>query len=192
MSIIRAEEINSKIILSSHIESDEAAKSLYTIEKFFQDNKEAYTLKEEYHLKLGMELLDKYILVTITQIKMYSVENTLQHLLKEKFPNSFIVQRDVEIPVLKKYASTQNTMNMNKNISNNNIKEIQNSQRKKESFFNSMDKKWMAIILLSLVGLMLLYRSAKQLTKIRILQKEVAKYQIILEDEVNQIRVHHG
>jgi len=186
MSIIWAEEMNSKMILSSHIESGEAAKSLYKLEKFFQENKEANVLKKVHHLTLGMELLDKYILVTITKIKMFSIGNTLQYLLKEKFPDSFIVRNhaDIEIPLIKEHV----------NVSNKHIvqTEMHRLEIKKKTFFNSIDREWVALILLALAGLILVYRSAYQLTKIRRLQKEVAKYQIILEDEVDSIRVSHG
>jgi len=78
MSMIWAEEMNAKMILSSHMKSEEAAKSLYNLENFFHENDEAAILKKEHHLTIGMELLDKYILVTITKIKYYTVENTLQ------------------------------------------------------------------------------------------------------------------
>ena len=186
MSMTWAAEMNSKMILSSHIKSEEAAKSLYEIEKFFHDNKEAKILKKEHHLTLGMELLDKYILVTITKIKMYSVKNTLQYLLKEKFPDSFVVHAnaDLEIPLIKEHVNISNTNTLQK--------QMQTLETKQKTFFRSIDIEWIALILLALAGLALVYRSAIQLAKIKKLQKEVAKYQIILEDEVDTIGLSHG
>jgi len=195
MTIVWAEEINSKMILSSHIKSEEAAKSLYLIETFFQENTEARNLKKSQHLELAMELLDKYILVTITQIKSSSVENRLQYLLKEKFPHSFIIRKDLEIPVIKKQISKQGSLysqSPNNDTLLANTKQIQGLESKLKTFFNSIDKKWMAIFFLLFFGFMLYYKSVRQLKKIKKLQKELAKYQIILEDEVDRIGVSHG
>lgn len=184
--MIWAEEMNSKMILSSHIKSEEAAKNLYELEKFFYENKEANVLKKMHHLTLGMELLDKYILVTIKPIKMYSVENTLQQLLKEKFPESFIVRNGPSMET-SRIKVKQNTFKTNEPQ-----KQIQTLETEQKSFFSDIDTKWIALILLALVGFILVYRSAQQLTKIRRLQKEIAKYQIILEDEVNSMEVGRG
>jgi len=186
MSIIWAEDMNSKMILSSHIKSEEAAKNLYELEKFFYENKEANTLKKVHHLTLRMELLDKYILVMIDPIKMYSVENTLQHLLKEKFPDSFIVRNSAAVEI-SRIKVKQNTLKTNEPQ-----KQIQILETEQKSFFSDIDAEWVALILLALAGLMLVYRSAQQLTKIRKLQKEIAKYQIILEDEVDSMEVGRG
>jgi hypothetical protein len=186
LSIVWAEKINSKMIISSHIESEEAAKSLYSLEKFFQENHEANLLKKTHNLILGMELLDKYTLVTINKIKIQSVENTLQYLLKEKFPHSFIVHNytDMQSQVIKKHKNTTDIQNPQKELS------IQ--EAKDKNLFDRIDREWIALILLALAVLILVFRNMQQLAKIKKLQKEVAKYQIILEDEIDCMKVSHG
>ena len=190
MSMVWAEEMNSKMILSSHMKSEEAAKSLYNLEKFFHENDEAAILKKEHHLTLGMELLDKYILVTITKIKSYTVENTLQYLLREKFPDSFVVpsSTNLEIPLIQEHATISNSNTLQKQMQTLDT----NMETKQKPFYRSIDVEWLALILLALAGLALVYRSARQLTKIKKLQKEIAKYQLILEDEVDTMGLSHG
>ena len=190
MSMIWAETMNAKMILSSHIESEEAAKSLYNLEKFFHENDEAAILKKEHHLTLGMELLDKYILVTITKIKSYTVENRLQYLLKEKFPDSFIVPSfsSLEIPLIQEHVTISNSNTLQKEMQTL----TRNMETKQKPFYRSIDVEWLALLLLAFAGLVLVYRSASQLTKIKKLQKEIAKYQLILEDEVDTLGLNRG
>ena len=190
MSMIWAETMNAKMILSSHIESEEAAKSLYNLEKFFHENDEAAILKKEHHLTLGMELLDKYILVTITKIKSYTVENRLQYLLKEKFPDSFIVPSfsSLEISLIQEHITISNSNTLQKEMQTLTT----NMETKQKPFYRSIDVEWLALLLLAFAGLVLVYRSASQLTKIKKLQKEIAKYQLILEDEVDTLGLNRG
>jgi len=185
MSLMWADAMNSKMILSSHIKSEEAAKVLYDVEKFFQENKEVNTLKRVHHLTLRMELLDKYILIVIKPIKIYSVENRLQHLLKEKFPDSFIVPNSENMGN-SRIQLQQNTLKINEPQ-----EQIKTLETKQKSFFSSVDIEWVGLILLVFTGLILVHRSVQQLSKIRTLQKEIAKYQVILEDEVDSMKVGH-
>jgi len=187
VSIVWAEEVHPKMILGAYLKSENAAKSLYEIEKLFQENEKAKALKEKHHLLIGMELLDKYILVTIKPIKIHTVENTLQHLLREKFPDSFIVPHVLESELHIMIKKHKNTSDIKQNQA-----DIPVVITKKKTFLSGIDTEWVALILLALAGLVLVYRSARQLVKIRTLQKELAKYQIILEDEVDNMGVRHG
>ncbi|MCF6244291.1 MAG: hypothetical protein L3J43_04590 [Sulfurovum sp.] len=186
LSTIWAEEIRSKMIIGAYTESEEAAKSLYELEKSFKENEKIKVLKDTYDLALEMELLDKYILVVVTGIKGYSVANKLQYLLKEKFKNSFIVNynKTIEISGTKEHLNTSST--------HRGQKEINYLDGKRKTLFSTVNIEWIALILLALIGFILSYRSARQFVKIRALQKEIAKYHIILEDEVDNLGVKHG
>ena len=198
--ILYAQEMNYKMIISAHIESQEAAKSLYEIETFFQENKAAKEIKLKYNLALGMELLDKYIIITLKPIKMTSVKNELKYLLQEKFPENFIVGNTFFKDLPKQYqilediyteveSSKVKKKNTEKFVSKNLVQEKPDGL---ELFWQEMQSEWFGLLFLALAGFILIYRSAKQISKIKKLQKEVTQYQSKLENEVNRMGERHG
>lgn len=198
--ILYAQEMNYKMIISAHIESTEAAKSLYEIETFFQENKVAKEIKLKYNLALGMELLDKYIIITLNPIKMTSVKNELKYLLQEKFPESFIVGNTFSKDLPKQYqilkdryteveSSKVEKKNTEKLVSKNLLQEKPDGV---ELFWQGMQGEWFGLLFLALAGFILIYRSAKQISKIKKLQEEVIQYQSKLENEVNSMGERHG
>lgn len=198
--ILYAQEMNYKMIISAHIESQEAAKSLYEIETFFQENKAAKEIKLKYNLALGMELLDKYIIITLKPIKVTSVKNELKYLLQEKFPENFIVGNTFFKDLPKQYqilediyteveSSKVKKKNTEKFVSKNLVQEKPDGL---ELFWQEMQSEWFGLLFLALAGFILIYRSAKQISKIKKLQKEVTQYQSKLENEVNRMGERHG
>ncbi len=179
--ILSAQTINQKMIISAHFETEKAAQNLYEIEKFFQENSEAYALKEKYNLLLGMELLEDYVLVTVKPINLVSVKNKLHYLLQAKFPQNFIVDntsirvqtqiKKIETPPCLKVEKSQKTpIEMLSNI---------------KQFWDDLSSEWLGLILLALAGLLLVYRSTKQMSKIKKLQNEVSGYQSKIEGEMS-------
>ncbi len=183
-----AQAINDKMVISAQKESSDAARSLYELEKFFQENPAAKKLQREEHLELGMELLDEYVLTVIKPIQTVSLKNQLKLLLQTKYPDAFIVQerkkkntkaihpvkslvkKKTEPVVLKK-----SSLEINKRI-------VQ-----KTSLIKGLPNEWLALIVLALAGLLLVYRSTRQINKIKKLQKKLEKYQEKVEIQMDHI-----
>ena len=204
LHILYAQEINEKMIISAHIETEKAAQSLYEVEKFFQENDVANSLKIKHHLSLGMELLDPYVIVTLKPIRRTSVKNQLRYVLQSKFPQNFIVdntqmQTDPTAIIHKTKPITQTAVNQKK------VKEVDLPEIKKptekasidryagvKQFWHELDNEWLGLIFLALAGFILVYRSARQMSKIKALQEEVNKYQTKIETEVDYMGEKHA
>lgn len=208
--MLNAKNIEQKMILYAHLEVNEAAKSLYELEIFFRENSFAQKIKSDNKLNLQMELLGKYVLVTVKPIRTTILKNKLQYLLQKHYPHNFIVNdtrmlerqrknisskdkvknkittQEVVIPPKVKPAKEVLAMNTKEK---NNIAEI---YKKLNAFWKALDMQWIGLWLLALAGLLLVYRSAKQISKIKVLQKKVEAHQTKVESEIDTIGEKHA
>ncbi len=203
LQLLYGQDVHYKMIVSSHIESKEAAKNLYKVEKFFSENKEAQALKEKHNLTLGMELLDKYILITVKPIENIFIKNALQYTLQKEFPESFIVGNIV----LNDIETQQHLQKQVERVApiNQQVDKREKAEQEKiviidepkehvdglKLFWKELDSEWLGLLFLALAGLLLIYRSATQISKIKELQQEVIKYQSKLEKEVDDMGERH-
>jgi len=204
LQILCAQGINQKMIVSAHLKTEDAAQSLYKVEKFFQENIEAKRLKVKYYLSLEMELLEPYIVVTLKPITLTSVKNKLHYFLQSKFPQNFIVDNSQVItspkPIINKKEPIIPVL-----VKPKKMKEIKLPEIKKpieevkldryaqvKQFWHELDSEWLGLIFLALAGFLLVYRSARQMSKIKALQDEVSKYQTKVEGEMDYMGEKHA
>jgi len=179
--MVYAQDINKKMVISTHLKTEEAAKSLYILEKFFHEDMQARDLKQTHHLILGMELLEQYVLVTIKPIEKIIVKNTLFALLHSKFPQSFVVDNS------KRYVVKPNSIEekITEKVAPYRIEGIIPEYGKKiKKFWYGLDSEWLGLILLALAGFLLVFRSVRQMIKIKSLQEKVSQYQTKVEGEM--------
>jgi len=204
LHIVYGQEINKKMIISAHIETEKAGQSLYEVEKFFQENDVANSLKIKHNLSLGMELLDPYVIVTLKPITLTSVKNQLLYLLQSKFPQNFIVDNTqmktnptamihktkpiVQTEVKQKKVQEIDFTEIKKPIEKTSI----DRYAKIKQFWYALDNEWLGLIFLALAGFLLIYRSARQMSKIKALQDEVNKYQTKIETAVDDMGKKHA
>lgn len=208
LQILCAQKMNQKMILSAELATEDAAQSLYEAEKLFQENDQARELKKTYKLSIGMELLEPYVLVTIKPITTQNVKNKLHYLLQSKFPQNFMVNNTKRV-VHKKHTYQKVLAEQAPRETKRNTKIVQKTpplapQRKQintsknqekkdtllagiEQYWRTLDSEWWGLIFLALAGFLLVYRSAKQMSKIKSLQEEVSKYQTKIEGEMNNM-----
>ncbi len=177
---------NQKMVLSAHLATENATRDLYDAEKFFQENTQAKQLKTKYNLTLQLELLESYVLVTIKPIKQVSVKNELKHLFQARFPQYFSVDdspiRDLKLE--KEVTKQEQIPEKPKPIHKENINGKVSTYASLKLFWKKLDSEWIGLLFLALAGFMLVFRSASQIQKIKVLQKEVEKYQSKVEKEM--------
>ena len=211
--MLYAQVMNQKMILSANLATEDAAQSLYDAEKFFQENTQANALRKMHKLSVDMELLEPYVLVTVQPITSLNVKNKLHYLLQSKFPQNFVVDNIKKVvkkaknqpKMIKNPISTatklkpkvaqklQPTPSASQQVDKSTSQVKKNSfVTKIEQFWHSLDSEWLGLIFLALAGFLLVYRSAKQISKIKSLQKEVSKYQNKIEGEMNTMGDKHA
>jgi hypothetical protein len=198
LQLFGADPINQKMILSAHLQTKDAAQSLYRAEKFFQENSNAHALKDQYHLTLGLELLEPYVAVSIKPIGALEVKNKLRYLLQASFPQNFVVDDtpvftkiQPKTPVVQSPAQANQPIKPKENIVTVDEKTTDRYARVKR-FFQTMQSEWFGLLFLALAGFMLVARSARQMSKIRSLQEQVSKYQSKVEGEIHTMGEQRG
>lgn len=195
LQTIFVQGMNQKMILSTHIETADAAKSLYEVTKFFHEDTQAKKLKIKHQLSLQLELLEAYVLVTIKPIRLTSVKNELKYLFHGKFPQHFSVDDTPMLPVvLEKKVQKQEKVLKIELIPevNAKVQKVHTTETKDEVsmyqtlklFWQGLDNEWLGLLFLALAGFLLIFRSASQIEKIKVLQKEVEKHQRRVENEI--------
>ncbi len=200
MLTLAAEATVQKMVLSSNLETKEAAKDLYKIETFFQENASAKALQENYGLGAHMELLGDHVLVTVKPIANHVVKNKLYVVLGEHFPKRFVVD-DTPLTESKPPKPTpEKTTAPRKEVKTAKAVPIKppvilKEKQKETSFFDTfkmywsnLQSEWIALLFLALAGFMLIYRSNRQISKIRTLQKEVELYQSKIEEDIEDMK----
>jgi len=210
LDILDAKEIDQKMIISTHLEVSQAAKSLYSLEIFFRENNLAKKIKSDNKLNLQMELLGKYVLVTVKPIRTTALKNKLQYLFQEHYPHNFIVN-DTRMPERQRESISSKEQVKNKITTQavvippkvKPVKEVLIMHDKEENnlaaiyekfstFWKTLDMQWIGLLLLALAGFLLVYRSAKQISKIKVLQRKVEAYQTKVEDEIDTMGEKHA
>ncbi len=185
ISILCATDMNQKMILSTSLDSAEMKHTLQEVKYFFNHISSAKELQEEYGFTFQLETLDKYTLLTLKPIKSHIVKNKINYLLKKKFPKSFIVD-NTSLPVI--HEERKNNSITHKSNRQLPIPVLIDKVEKKEIgqvFWKNLSLEWIALIILAIAGLLLVYRSAQQISKIRGLQKKVEDYQRKVEKEIS-------
>jgi len=186
-----AQEMNQKMIISSHLKTEDAAQSLYAVEKFFQENLKINNLKTKYHLSLGMELLEPYVVVTLKPITSTVVKNKLHYFLYSKFPQNFVV--DNTQTEKSSNARMDNIKSIIPTVKAKKIKEVTiDRYTQARQFWKKLDSEWLGLTFLALLGFLLLYKRVRHMSKIKALQHEVSKYQKKVANEMSYMGEKHA
>ena len=198
--MLYAQGVNQKMVLSAHAKSADAAGDLYRVEKLFEENMEAKKLKETHRLIFNMELLEPYVLVIIKPIASGEVKNKLRYVLQSAFPKNFVVD---DAPIQMKPEIKKETTIAVSPIVRNTVKAEEKTDavvlpeknstttvgilsitKKIQAFWKDLESEWLGLIFLALAGFLLVYRSTKQMNKIKQLQEKVTQYQSKVEGEI--------
>jgi len=192
-----AQMVTHKMILSAYTDVDVATKSLHKARALFKQEDQLKRIKQVNHLRLEMEILEPYTMVVLKPIATIELQNRLHLLLQSSFPQAFITaetqkSRYTRIPDVKKtVAKEQKLLKTEKHLPTLKENTIKQSNEKIKSYWNHLSSEWVALLLLAFAGLLLVARSARQMSKIKSLQEEMVKYQNRVEHEVLDMEKEH-
>lgn len=172
------------MIISTHFEVEAAAEKLYQLEVFFKENALAQALKSKYDLSFEMELLDKYVLITLKPIKTTNLKNKMLYLLSSQYPKIFFVDA---VSIGDNPTRTEKEMTLHANADF--IKKIPvEKYREKENRLYMFDTAWSGFLLLAILGGLFVFWVKRQIGKIKTLEKTVEMHHDKIEGEMVHMR----
>ena len=170
--------LNQKIVLRVSTDIQTAQKVLQETKQYFSTHSHIGTFVLQHKLALNLEKLDPYILITLSPIQSHKEKQTLSYILHKNFSDMFVVNNtfNATIPITlatikKKEKVTLSHPHLQSDTS------IETSSTLFQKFWKNLDNEWIGLLILALAGFLLIFRSARQISKIKDLQYEIEQYQ---------------
>lgn len=148
---------------------------LLKLKVYFIENPTTRSLQEKYDLQLEIEHLSDYDMVVIKPIPSLAVRNTLILTLTPMFQDMFFIDDE-------KYEN-----GMVQKIDKPQVKLAQLNKKKEISLIDEIGLQWLALLLLSFIGLILSIASRRKLIHIGKKQKDIKVEQKKIETEIKQL-----
>jgi len=169
------------MILSAQKNIDTAKASLHKAKTLLEMDNEARPMSKGRGINIELKTLENYFLVTLSPVRSAKMENKLNRIFRSRFPESFVVAQWDDYG--KEDTTAAHETEISKSPSNNKVS-TQTVKRKtvsnhdlKNLFGRGADGEWLALIVLAFLGLLLVIRSASQISKIKQLQKTLEETQ---------------
>ncbi len=147
------------------ITSSKSEKSLQDLKMYCLENRTIRTLQKKHHFRLLLEKFGEERILVIKPIKSRDVRNTLLILLSSKFENIFYLKYEEKV--------------LHKSVVKNNI------EIKKSSWITIIELQWLALFLLSIIGLILSIYSRKNIAKLGESQVNLKQEQKKIETDID-------
>ena len=164
-----------KLVVFSSKNEVRTQEELLKLKVYFIENATTRLLQEKYDLQLEMEHLSGYHMVIIKPIPSHNVRNTLILNLTPMFQDIFFISYEKHAnSIVKKMDTSQKNMH--------------NTKKKKEiSLIDEIGLQWLALLLLSIIGLTLSIASRRKLIHIGKKQKDLKVEQNKIETEIKKL-----
>ena len=172
-----------RVIVLDTAETLDAALSVQKeAERIIQSKPEAENFWKQSGLHIVVEPLEDYYIVTVSSLHNTAEENSVNILLKQRFPHAFSVPK--WHTVSKHPAQIHASKQMMQPVAKRRLKTHEKSKKSQiekksvsKQFIEGMDNEWIALIILALLGLILVMRSTHQIKKIKQLQHKLEETQ---------------
>ena len=172
---VSSHEFSEKLIVSSSKSESLCNEELLKLKVYFIENPITRLLQEKYGLRIEMEKLDNYYMAVIKPITSLKVRNDLLLVLTPMFHDIFFINYQAEIQM------TQETHTVSKSV-------ISRAKEKREkSFIDEIGLQWLALLSLSLLGLILSILSRRKIMKLGKRQKDLKVEQKKIEKEIKKL-----
>lgn len=181
LTMLFSKNISEKLIVSGDTNSTVAQMHLLKLKMYFMENAKTIALYEEYKLNLEMETIGDYTVVVVKPIKSLAVRNELLLFLSPLFPDIFSIEDN------KRVMKSPNSLNERKTIKADTPNADTNMMHKAESLVEEMGLQWIALLLLSIIGLIASVSSRRKMASFDSTQKELSKKQEQIENEIKNL-----
>ena len=158
--------------------------NLLKLKMFFIENTQTRALQEEHNVTLTIETLDDYTMVVIKPIKSLAVKNELLLLLSPHFPDIFSIHENKIVVAPSDQKGTDILASqMLKQDATSKINSMYNA----ENLINKIGLQWVALLLLSIIGLVLSLNSRKKMASLESMQRDLSQKQEEIENEIKHL-----
>jgi len=170
-----SQHLSEKLIVHHSKNETNAQEELLKLKVYFIETAATRKLQEKYNLQLDMEFLGDYHMVVIKPINSLALRNELLIVLTPVFQDIFFINYKEPISsIIKKPKVSQVLLPRVKN-------------KIDVSFVNEIGLQWLALLLLSLVGLLLSIASRRKIIHLGNKQKDLKQQQTDIETEIKKL-----
>lgn len=181
LTMLFSQDISEKLIISGDKNSTTTQMHLLKLKMYFMENVQTRTLQEQHQLNLELETLGDYTMVVIKPIKSLAVKNELILLLNPLFPDIFSIEDK------KREMKSPNSFIGSKTIKRDAPSTDTNIIHQAEGFIVEIGLQWIALLLLSIIGLMLSLNSRRKMANLESIQKDLSRKQEEIENEIKNL-----
>ena len=197
-----AHTLNQKIVLGALLDMEKAQRVLVDTKQYCSMHPHIDTFLSQHKLVPKLEKLEPYILITLSPIQNIREKQEIFYLLHKKFADMFSVNNTFSTNLPLKMATQKKTkvkytdkINRKVKVSTaiNTIPKVtppQTSFSALKIFWKNLDSEWIGLLILALAGFLLIFRSARQVSKIKSLQNEVEQYQNKVGNEMKNMETN--
>ena len=171
-TFLLSEGMSQKLIVSTDKHRKIAQDNLLKLKVYFIENPKIRALNEGNHFILELETLGAYNMVVVKPIKSMSVKNTLLMEIHPLFPDIFAIEDKTRHQSPEVFISDTNS-----NVVISSVR----------SFMETIGLQWVAIFILSTVGLILSISRRKKLFVLEEKQKKLYTDQQNIEEEIIEL-----
>jgi len=175
------EKTSEKMIVSSSKIDKIAEEDLLKLKVYFIENTATRILQEKYNLELKMEILDEYKVVVIKPIESTVLRNELLILLSPVFKDVFYITYHREENQIKP------TPIVNIKYIEKETREIEELKKSKNFLLDEVGLQWLALWVLSIVGLFLSIKSRRKVAALDKTQQSLKNKQEKIEIEIKKL-----
>ena len=178
---IKTDIFSEKLIVSSTKQEKLSQDNLLKLKVYFIENPRIKELQLTYNLQFAIEKLGSYNVTTIKPIESLSLRNELLILLAPMFKDVYFIDYTPTIQKVLKADITQ---------VNQKVHVVKTAIEKKEnSLIDEIGLQWVALLLLSIIGLVLSLLSRRKIAKLNETQKDLEVEQKKIEREIRNLGV---
>ncbi|NOR56390.1 MAG: hypothetical protein GQ531_09300 [Sulfurovum sp.] len=173
---------NEKLLLGYSTQEEVSKEALLALKIHFIDNQHLAQLQAQNDLHFKVERLGDYYVTVIYPIHSLEVRNDLLLNLSPLFSDMFYMDSQEEVLL----AEAESDKSLSLKVPTNKTKQLQKSQNLKPKNAD-LGLQWLVLLLLSTVGLIILVRNRKKLSKIKQGQDDMQDNQKKIEIEINTV-----
>lgn len=174
------QNFSEKLIVYHSKSETNADEELVKLKVYFSENAMTRALQEKYNLQLKMESLGDYHMVEIKPIHSLALRNELLIILTPVFKDIFFTDYKEHVSNIIKQPKVSHVA-------------AQKEKKKKEvSVIDEIGFQWLALLLLSFVGLLLSVASRRTIIHLGNNQNDLKKQQVHIETEIKKLGVENA